>query len=333
MWVIDFSSLQLIRPIGEGSYGRVYLGLWRECPVAVKILLSAGLDAANESDAMQQAISLSHPVLANLQKEAALMSAMRHANIVQFFGFCTAPPCVVTEYCSKGSLTEILRAARRTPPIAAKLNWPRRLSMLLDCAKGMLYLHCHSPPIIHRDLKTPNLLVTSDWHVRVSDFNLSKILESTAVLSSAQATNPRWLAPEVLKAQPATQHSDVYSFGVIMWELLTWEVPYARQSHWEVINDITAGRRLPVPAPEELPGRGSGAFAGLPTYTKLMRMCWAAVPEERPPFQEVVQVLKWLLPLAVKKADGVSPGRQPNGAGGSILDDDDTTWPPESAGE
>ena len=63
-------------------------------------------------------------------QEAALMSSMRHANIVQFFGFCTAPPCVVTEYCSKGSLTEVLQAARRTPSIAAKLDWPRRLSMV-----------------------------------------------------------------------------------------------------------------------------------------------------------------------------------------------------------
>ena len=83
----------------------------------------------------------------------------------------------------------------------------------LDAAKGMLYLHAHSPPIIHRDLKSANLLVDKHWRVKVCDFNLSKLMEENSVMSSMAATNPRWLAPEILAGSGASMASDVYAFG------------------------------------------------------------------------------------------------------------------------
>ena len=83
-----------------------------------------------------------------------MLASMRHPNIVAFFGVVTTPAAaIVTEYCSRGSLTAVLRAARADPAAAAGLTWGRRLGMALDAAKGMLYLHSRSPPIIHRDLK------------------------------------------------------------------------------------------------------------------------------------------------------------------------------------
>ena len=74
-----------------------------------------------------------------------------------FLGVCLQPPCVVTEYCQQGSLFDVLRKARKAPPYAERLTWPRRLLMLLDAAKGLLYLHSHTPAILHRDFKSPNL--------------------------------------------------------------------------------------------------------------------------------------------------------------------------------
>lgn len=100
----------------------------------------------------------------------------------------------------------------------------------LDAAKGMLYLHTRNPVIVHRDLKSPNLLVTNDWVVKVSDFNLSKLVADTPVqvsMSSEYNNNPRWTAPEVLEGQAATPASDVFSFGVVMWEMLTWQIPWS----------------------------------------------------------------------------------------------------------
>lgn len=94
--------------------------------------------------------------------------AMVRAAAVQFMGICKLPPCVVTEYCARGSLADVLRGGKQGKPgAAAELTWRRRLSMALDAATGMLHLHARTPPIIHRDLKSPNLLVDVHWRVKV----------------------------------------------------------------------------------------------------------------------------------------------------------------------
>ena len=92
----------------------------------------------------------------------------------------------------------MLRGARGNPALARQLDWSKRLGMALDAAKGMLYLHSHRPLIIHRDLKSPNLLVDKHWRVKVTDFNLSRAADAPSTTnSSVTANNPRWSAPEV----------------------------------------------------------------------------------------------------------------------------------------
>lgn len=96
-----------------------------------------------------------------------MMASMRHPNVVMYLGVCLQPPCVVTEYCARGSLNDVFKRARATPALAAQLDWGRRLNMVLDAAKGMMYLHSSEPPVIHRDLKSPNLLVDKHWRLKV----------------------------------------------------------------------------------------------------------------------------------------------------------------------
>lgn len=111
--------------------------------------------------------------------------------------------------------------------------------------QGMLQLHSHRPPILHRDLKSPNLLVDKHWRCKIADFNLSRVMETTAVMSSITANNPRWLAPEVITRQEYSKAADVFSFGIILWELLVWRLPWEELGPFQVcLNQLQAGQHM-----------------------------------------------------------------------------------------
>ena len=115
-----------------------------------------------------------------------MVAALRHPNVVQYLGVCLDPPCFVTEYCARGGLNDVLRRALRSPTYARQLTWYRLISMALDAAKGMNYLHTSDPPVIHRDLKSPNLLVDKHWRVKVE---ISVPLASHKLSASITAAN------------------------------------------------------------------------------------------------------------------------------------------------
>jgi serine/threonine protein kinase len=248
--------------------------------------------------------------------------------VVQFLGFCLSPPCVAAEFCSRGSVFDVLRGAAADPDAAAELTWRRTLDMAIGGATGMLHLHTRSPQVVHRDLKSPNLLVTGEWTVKVrahapqflrqflcgrkcvprcdgacfaaqvADFNLSRLVEEATHGSEATAggaSNPRWLAPEILEGKRASPASDVYAFGVVLWELLTWKLPFEGVATWTIVNAVLSGVHLEVPAPEALPALAlAGGRPGLQGYLQLMDRCWVREADQRPGFQEIVQALRAL---------------------------------------
>ncbi|XWS18504.1 hypothetical protein CRYUN_Cryun32bG0049600 [Craigia yunnanensis] len=99
-------------------------------------------------------------------------------------------------------------------------------------ARGMNYLHHCNPPIIHRDLKSSNLLVDKNWIVKVGDFGLSRLKHETYLTTKTGKETPQWMAPEVLRNEPSDEKSDVYSLGVILWELATEKIP------WDNLNSM-----------------------------------------------------------------------------------------------
>ncbi|KAK9820960.1 hypothetical protein WJX81_007609 [Elliptochloris bilobata] len=317
--LISFSDLQFSRVIGQGSFGRVFLGKWRETTVAIKLLNEPGVPPGAEIwDAPDPAAlpaaqrpKVDEGLLEGLRREAGLMAALRHPNVVLFLGACPDPPCMVTAFCARGSLLDVLARARTSPAAAADLGWGRRLALALEAAKGMLYLHSRSPPVLHRDLKSANLLVDKDWHARLADFNLSRVMDSalggpaseagrraTSAAASISATNPRWLAPEVLAGRSYDCSCDVYSFGIILWELLTWRVPWEEyEGPWQVVIAVVdRGLRPEVPPESALPTpplRQHGA------YIALMRRCWATDPAQRPAFDAVICDLRGIVDAEV----------------------------------
>lgn len=161
---IAFADLSLSERIGRGNFGDVYKGSWQGTVVAVKIA-----KLPNNPDNM-------HQFIRDFQREAAIMMALRHPNVLQFLGICQTPSselCIVTEYLPRTSLHKWIHD--RT----FKIDWRLRIRMLNDTACGMNYLHKSERKIIHRDLKSQNLLVDNDWKVKVCDFGLAKLLETT----------------------------------------------------------------------------------------------------------------------------------------------------------
>jgi serine/threonine protein kinase len=305
-WEFSWADVRAEGVLGLGSFGKVFLARLNEATVAVKVLIDAraatagggGAAAARRRGASSAATS-APPVAAAaadmLIEEAALLASLRHPNIVGFMGFCVAPPAIATEYCARGSLYDLLKAAAADDGSAEarELTWARRAALARDAAAGMLHLHTRRPAIVHRDLKSPNLLVTGDWCAKVADVGLSRIVEDAAVTGrahSATEINPRWLAPELFEGAPASPATDVYSFGLILWELLTWELPWASVHtfavrHWNFLsffwlsNLICQTRRILILSSYSPPadlrpgargraaasaGRGGGARPGRP---------------------------------------------------------------------
>ncbi|PRW57887.1 water chloroplastic isoform A [Chlorella sorokiniana] len=290
-WEVQWEHISIERAIGRGSYGRVYLGLWNATPVAVKVLLCA--------EQLHPDIDLALPpsIMKELHEEAEVMTRMRHPHLVSFMGLCTLPPCILTEYCSRGSLYDVLRQAALRPDAAQQLTVRRRLSMAFDAARGLLYLHARTLPIVHHDVKSPNMLVDDAWRVKVCDFALSAILAQPQQ-EQGGVTNPMWLAPEVLRQEPATTKADVFAFGLVLFELLVWRLPWVQVTPFQIRRFVLDGRRPEVPPQAQLPGPDTACWAGLGDYLQLMRDCWAQAPEERPAFSEVVARLGHLLSQA-----------------------------------
>jgi serine/threonine protein kinase len=313
----DFSQLELLKPIGEGSFGLVHMARFFQTTVAVKMLtMDAKRGAAGTAS---RPTPPSPAVLDALQKEASIMASLRHPNVVQYIGACLDPPCLIMEHCPRKSLDCLLAAGAANPGggAAKSLPWTRLVSMALDSAKGVLYLHSRSPPIIHRDLKSPNLLVDALWHVKVSDFNLSRAIEPGSIVSSFQANNPRWLAPEVLRGAQATAASDVFSLGVVLWELMAWELPWeAINNSFQIIAAVTGGQRPAAPAADALP---AGPLLCYDEYVGLMQDCWRRDPQARPSVDEVARRLRAMLTQLMQAAGRAAapvPAAAPPAVGG-----------------
>ncbi|KAJ0653404.1 putative protein kinase TKL-CTR1-DRK-2 family [Helianthus annuus] len=264
---IAWDDLHIKERIGSGSFGTVYRAEWHSSVVAVKVLTAQDLHDNQ---------------LKEFLREVSIMRRVRHPNLVLFMGAVTMHQrfSIVTEYLPRGCLFRLLHH----PASGEIMNMKRRIHMALDAAKGINYLHCLSPPIVHWDLKSLNLLVDKNWTVKVCDFGLSRFKTDTFISSKAITGTPEWMAPEVLRGEPADEKSDVYSFGVILWELVTMKQPWKGLNAAQVVGAVAfQKRKLTIPSNAS------------PALTSLMESCWADDPVQRPSFKSIVITLKKLL--------------------------------------
>ncbi|XP_024537474.1 probable LRR receptor-like serine/threonine-protein kinase At1g67720 isoform X1 [Selaginella moellendorffii] len=199
------------RVIGEGSFGPVYYGcLPNGVEVAVKVLSS------NSKQGYQE-----------FQTEIDILSVVHHKNLVPFLGYCTQKSklILVYEFLSNGTLREHLYGEGKRYPT---LSWKTRLGIALDAAQGLEYLHTScNLHIIHRDVKTSNILLSFDMVAKLSDFGLSKFYDSNKAshVSTGIKGTPGYLDPEYHSYSRLTEKSDVYSFGVVLFEIVCGREP------------------------------------------------------------------------------------------------------------
>ncbi|KAJ4771497.1 Leucine-rich repeat protein kinase family protein [Rhynchospora pubera] len=197
--------------IGKGGFGAVYHGqLYDGTQVAVKLLDSSSRQGTREFLA-----------------EVRHLSRIHHRNLVPLIGYCKdglGCMALVYEYMSGGSLRTYLRGKDRN---ARVLSWEERLHILLEAAQGLLYLHREcAPPIIHRDVKTENILLNHMLEAKIADFGLSKAFRDNCThMSITVAGTPGYLDPEYNSSCRLTEKSDVYSFGVVLLEVVTAKPP------------------------------------------------------------------------------------------------------------
>uniref|UniRef100_H2LQR0 Mitogen-activated protein kinase kinase kinase n=1 Tax=Oryzias latipes TaxID=8090 RepID=H2LQR0_ORYLA len=265
---IDFTELILEEVIGAGGFGKVYRGVWRGEEVAVK---AARQDPDEDISVTAESV----------RQEARLFWILRHPNIIALRGVCLREPnlCLVMEYARGGALSRAL-AGKKVPP-RVLVNWA------VQIATGMDYLHNQAfVPIIHRDLKSNNILILqpverndlSGKTLKITDFGLAREWHQTTKMSAAGTY--AWMAPEVIKLSLFSKSSDVWSFGVLLWELLTGEVPYREIDALAVAYGV-AMNKLTLPIPSTCPE----------PFAQLLTECWSPNPHSRPSFSSILRRL------------------------------------------
>lgn len=257
---IEVDDMELHGQIGAGGFGTVHKAtrLSTAEVVAVKELRSDRLTVVS---------------WASLYAEVETMASVRHQFVLELVGaHITEPYRIITRFCPGKSLFDRLhRAARQMRPLS-----PTRLTIIAyEVAVGMEHLHAMN--IVHRDLKTLNILLDEEDDGCVADFGLSGMMKDNQELAGGVGT-PHYTAPEVLSHARYGPKVDTFSYGLVLWEMLNRKVPYGEMSHMAIYEHVvTRGWRLPI-APE--------------TPECLKRMitrCWSKNPNDRPDFSEIVK--------------------------------------------
>jgi serine/threonine protein kinase len=197
--------------LGSGGFGAVYKGMYRGEEVAIKKL--------HPMDGMITQLQMEE-----FKKEVANLQALRHERLVRFIGAAFVKPslCLVLEFMANGSLYDLLHQRRQ------QLTNVQRLNMALQIAEGVGFLHGRTPPFVHRDLKSLNVVLDMALNVKLCDFGLTQSMEATHISrKDNEGGSPRYMAPELFDSKGRiTEKVDVWALGCLAVEVFTGRVPH-----------------------------------------------------------------------------------------------------------
>ncbi|KAJ0785512.1 putative dual-specificity kinase TKL-Pl-4 family [Helianthus annuus] len=301
-WEIDPSKLLIKGVLARGTFGTVHRGVYDGIDVAVKLL-----DWGEEGHRTEAEIQ---SLRAAFTQEVAVWHKLDHPNVTKFIGATMGSAelniqtdngqismpsnicCVVVEYLPGGALKNYLIKNRRK-----KLAFKVVVQMALDLARGLSYLH--SEKIVHRDVKTENMLLDKSRTIKIADFGVARVEASNPNDMTGETGTLGYMAPEVLNGNAYNRKCDVYSFGICLWEIYCCDMPYPDLSFSEVTSAVVRQNLRP-----EIPRCCPSSLANV------MKRCWDANPDKRPGMEEVVTMLE---AIDTSKGGGMIPGDQPQG--------------------
>ncbi|MBA0715261.1 hypothetical protein Golax_014170 [Gossypium laxum] len=305
-WEIDLAKLDIRNAIAHGTYGTVYRGLYDTQDVAVKVFNwgEDGIATAAEAAAIRSSFC----------QEVAVWHKLDHPNVTKFIGASmgtsnlkirtkdatsqnnsvlpSSACCVVVEYVAGGTLKNYLIRNRRK-----KLAFKVVIQIALDLSRGLSYLH--SKKIVHRDVKTENMLLDARRILKIADFGVARVEAQNPQDMTGETGTLGYMAPEVLDGKPYNRKCDVYSFGICLWEIYCCDMPYANLSFADFTSAVVRQNLRP-----EIPRCCPSALASI------MRKCWDPHPERRPDMDEVVRSLE---AIETRKGGGMIPDDQASG--------------------
>jgi len=318
---VDWSDVTIIEKIGAGAFGEIFKCRWRGTLVAAKRLKNLG-ESRHGGTLMAAKLGLSAgspgtvtkhhmEALGAITSEIAVLSKLRHPHVCMLLGFSLEDRReVMIIELMKCSLQDVLKAQ----DAGSKFPLQRTARYAIQCAMGMNYLHTQRPPILHRDLKPENLLLDFADVLKVGDFGLAKLRDTTDPNASAEAYQPyvmtgetgsyRYMAPEVFRHEPYGRPVDVYSFAMIFCYMLQGYQPWPETQGLEACRRAALEDDRPI-----IPRHWDEGLA------KLLRTAWAAKPESRPSFAAVIEELHSFHQRALKTTYEDEMTKGPDGSG------------------
>ncbi|GLD93771.1 hypothetical protein PINS_up015655 [Pythium insidiosum] len=276
---IPFKDIRVANCISKGGFGLVYSGVYRRRRVAIKKIR---VDRNHDITQIQAFI-----------REICLMATLQHERIVEFIGVAwdsIRNLCAVTEFMERGDLRDVLHSYRMRNQ---RLEWEDSKTIIaMHIAEALVYLHSLQPKVIHRDLKSKNVLLNSHMDAKLSDFGISRERHVVETHMTAAIGTSFWIAPEVLLGRDYDERADMFSFGVVLAEIDTDDYPY-----WNEKNP--AGNKIQEQAILHMVAAGTMRPEFSPDCPKailnIAEMCLQADPDDRPTAQQVVYLLRQML--------------------------------------
>ncbi|EGR30049.1 serine-threonine protein kinase, putative [Ichthyophthirius multifiliis] len=259
---IDFKELEINESISQGGFSIVHVGMYRGCQVAIKKIFNPNITTE---------------LLDELNNEINMLAQLRHPNLILLMGIVSKQPnlCIVTDYIQEGDLYQQLHKRKK------EISKENKNFIIKQIANTFNYLH--QSQVVHRDLKSYNVLVDNSFKIKICDFGLARKYSDLNQGNSKFSGTPTYMAPELYQKKSYDEKVDVFAFGTLVWEIFTSSIPFDGLEPSDIMQRVLKDEQLPLK-----PGINQQLL-------KFVSKCRHSDPKIRPSFIQIVQELENIL--------------------------------------